>query len=170
MISNTERDLMQMLWYFELLKSDFDNIPNISPMCMKCRPACTDSANRLLWRDSATKRQVWESALKLPTRLCGRLHLELKSSELDLQSTQHQKRSIRRFCSLRNLLNWLVNQVRSWKYTVNNQMYVFLIKKIKVVCFFLDHTIDQNLESLLKQLRKPWQHYIEITWVFVGGH
>ena len=124
MISNTERDLMQMLWYLELLKSDFDNIPNISPMCMKCRPACTDSANRLLWRDSATKRQVWESALKLPTRLCGRLHLELKSSELDLQSTQHQKRSIRRFCSLRNLLNWLVNQVRSWKYTVNNQMYV----------------------------------------------
>ena len=70
-------------------EQDFNNIPNISPMCMKCRPACTDSANRLLWRDSATKRQVWESALKLPTRLCGRLHLKLKPSELDLQSTQH---------------------------------------------------------------------------------
>lgn len=123
---NQDHVSVQWQWYFELFKSDFDNIPNIYPMCMKCRPACTDSANRLLWRDSATKRQVWESALKLPTRLCGSLHLELKPSELDLQSTQHQKRSIRRFCSLRNLLNWLVNQVRSWKYTVNNQMYILI--------------------------------------------
>ena len=144
---------VQWQWYFELLKSDFDNIPNIYPMCMKCRPACTDSANRLLWRDSATKRQVWESALKLPTRLCGRLHLELKPSELDLQSTQHQKRSIRRFCSLRNLLNWLVNQVRSWKYTVNNQMYFFNKTSKFIFCFFL----DQHLASLFKYLRNPWQ-------------
>mgnify|MGYP007025610145 CR=1 FL=1 len=159
---------MQMLWYFLPLKNDFDNIPSISPMCMKCRPACTDSANRLLWRDSATKRQVWESALKLPTRLCGRLHLELKSSELDLQSTQHQKRSIRRFCSLRNLLNWLVNQVRSWKYTANDQIIYFLIKHQSFLfCFFLDHTFLYRFSNSYINHANNTQ---KLAWIFVVGH